>query len=221
MRTTETSEQESASPLSLHHRRLETLFDELQQQARYADQRSLCECWSRFEAAVVAHIQLEEDQILPAFRLAMPDEARLIVRDHEEIRRFLVAVGVEVELHLLRLGTTGPLIDRVRAHARREEQLMYPWAERHLPHWDRIARALAGEATEPASPALLAELQSLLDEVRVKLHLGRMDAKEAYADLGRQTQKLREDTARASKQIVQSLVARARSLSESIRDPQD
>jgi hypothetical protein len=115
-----------------HHVGIEKLLEELKEQAHSDNPRELGACWSRFEHALQMHLADEEEHILPRFAEADPVEARAILADHAEIRRLLLELGVGIDLHLLRANVADQLLDRLRAHARREDAGMYPWALRVL-----------------------------------------------------------------------------------------
>lgn len=223
MAETQTSDpQVVEEPLTRHHRELEQLFRAVAELAHGGDARSLGQLWNRFDRIVRAHIGVEEEELLPLFRVHHPDEAELIAREHVELLRLLDQIGIDVDLHLLREPIADELLERLRAHARREEVTMYPWAERSLPYWrEALTAAFDADVLEPAPKELLAELQTLLDDVRLRLHLGRMEARDAYADIARQASALGANVAQSSKSTARRLLTRLRSLSESLRDPAD
>ena len=70
---------------------------------------------------------------IPAY-VEYDSEAACAIRDeHDAIRKLLLRIGVEVELHQVRVPTLQALIDKLHAHAAREDESMYPWAQAHLP----------------------------------------------------------------------------------------
>jgi hypothetical protein len=93
----------------------------------------LCERWRSFEGQVLAHIQAEEDAILPAYAQAAPEAAAGIRADHQRLRELLARLGVEIDLHEIRLRTVKAMLESLRDHADREDRSMYPWAQRSLP----------------------------------------------------------------------------------------
>jgi hypothetical protein len=115
-----------------HHERIEELLRELRNESYGDDPRALCAAWARFDRALQAHLHDEEAYILPAFSDANPDEARALLAEHAEIRRLTVELGIHVELHAIRAQTIEQLLARLRAHAEREDAVMYRWAASHL-----------------------------------------------------------------------------------------
>ena len=75
----------------------------------------------------------EEDAILPAYTKRYPEDAQAIYRSHQELRRQLFRLGVEVELHEVRAETLEQLVQSLRSHSAHEDRGMYPWARAQLP----------------------------------------------------------------------------------------
>jgi hemerythrin-like domain-containing protein len=86
--------------------------------------------WSRFERELSSHLDLEEHEILPAFARAHLAEAQGLRDEHTAIRAALTEMGVDLDLHCLRADRVEAFIQLLRAHARREDGLLYPWASR-------------------------------------------------------------------------------------------
>jgi hemerythrin superfamily protein len=116
-----------------HHRRLERVCTDLLSRTYADDPRALCACWRQFETELLDHMRAEEDVILPAYEQVAPTEALAIRADHARIRDLVQRLGVEVDLHQIRLHTVRELLAALQAHADREDAAMYPWAEGQLP----------------------------------------------------------------------------------------
>ncbi len=187
-----------------HHRRLDALLDELRATARADDPRALCACWSRFAGELAAHLAAEEEHLIPAFAIAQPDEARALLREHAEIRKLVDELGVGVDLHLLRVPTFDRLVERLRAHARREDALFYPWMVKHV----------GGPALHPS----LAALQKLLDEVRVKMQLAGAEARSTFAGIEQEAALLRGRADQAAHAAADLLLDRLRTLAGAIAE---
>lgn len=119
--------------LADHHRRIEEACCALRACAQADEPRALVEQYRVFEQAVLDHLEAEETMILPDYAADHPEDAYAIREGHAEIRTLLFRIGVEVELHIVRLETLQGLIDKLHAHAAREDGSMYPWAQVHLP----------------------------------------------------------------------------------------
>ena len=103
--------------LRAEHVQLDQTFEALAEGFR-ADPRSagLIE-WKRFEAALLAHLNVEEDLVLPTFQRSHPIEAAQLLDEHASIRRELDELGLGVELHLISVPLIERFISKLRAHA--------------------------------------------------------------------------------------------------------
>ena len=116
--------------LSEDHQHLDRLFREIVASCQGGDYRTMRADWDRFERELSSHMDLEEREILPAFARAHPAEAQAIGDEHVLIREALTEMGVDLDLHCLRADRVERFTALLRAHARREEGLFYPWASR-------------------------------------------------------------------------------------------
>ncbi len=119
--------------LADHHRGLEAAYNALLAATYADDPRDLVARFGIFEHAILEHIHAEEEEILPAYERYAPVEARRIRDEHERIRHWLTKLGVDVDLHEIRVATMRELIAALRAHAAFEDASMYPWAQLYLP----------------------------------------------------------------------------------------
>jgi CheY-like chemotaxis protein len=113
------------STLGGHHRRLNTLLDDLWRAFECGEQVASSQLWSAFERELAAHFALEEKQIFPALTRIIPSEVTSLQYEHDELRRHSAQLGVGVELDLVRSELVAQLIAQLRAHALREEALLY------------------------------------------------------------------------------------------------
>ncbi|HEY6562503.1 MAG TPA: hemerythrin domain-containing protein [Polyangiaceae bacterium] len=134
------------------HIRLESLFRDLLNAADGIDQPTLQRVWTQFEAGLLAHLDAEEQYLLPRFEKERPDAVRTIRAEHEQIRRLVAELGVSTDLHLLRKRTAEQLIAALQEHAERETHSLYPWAEQSTdePHKVELVEALVNEAKRRA-----------------------------------------------------------------------
>lgn len=141
--------------LTEDHRRLEALFTSLLNAADGADQPTLQKIWAEFEAGLLAHLDAEEQYLLPHFEKQAPDAVREIRKEHEQIRRLITELGVRTDLHLLRKYAAEELIQTLREHAARETHSLYPWAEQSTNEQDKviIVEALVREAQRRSEAA--------------------------------------------------------------------
>ena len=66
------------------------------------------------------------------FGKSQPKAAREILDEHARIRERLVTMAIDLDLHCLKPEQVKSFVDELRAHAAREELLLYPWAARQL-----------------------------------------------------------------------------------------
>ena len=137
----------SRNLLTEHHHQLEASCCELLGCTYADDPLDLIEAYRRFEHELLEHLRVEEELLFPAYAEHAPDDARKLREEHDDLRRVLFRIGVDVELHLVRAQTVERLIAELRAHAAREDTGLYAWAATHLSAaaaeqvCDRIERA--------------------------------------------------------------------------------
>ena len=116
------------SMLSADHKHLDLLFREIVASCQAGDHHRLRADWDLFEGELTSHMDLEEREILPGFSRAHRSEAQGIRDEHAAIRAALTEMGIDLDLHCLRAERVEAFIALLRAHAGREESLLYPWA---------------------------------------------------------------------------------------------
>jgi polyisoprenoid-binding protein YceI len=135
------------------HARLERLFIALIDEAQTGEQAGLRSAWQASEMALLAHMDAEERHVVGAFGRQEPAEAEALLGEHEQIRAKLNEMAIALDLHSLRSERLVAFVAELRAHARREEALLYPWAARHLGEVarTRVEKALASARSSEAS----------------------------------------------------------------------
>jgi len=134
----------SETLLAEHHRTLDDRLNQLMTRAEGGDPGQLGSAWSAFETELTRHMDLEEVEILPAFAEDHPDEARALLAEHGALRAALNEIGMTLQLHCLRTDTIADFARRLKAHAAREDAVLYAWAHAHAGSgtWDTIKRGL-------------------------------------------------------------------------------
>ncbi len=84
------------------------------------------------EHRLANHLAFEEEVMFPRFERVDAEEVAELTREHARIRRLTEQLGVDVDLHALRLAHAEDLVTLLRAHAKREDELLYRWAEASL-----------------------------------------------------------------------------------------
>lgn len=130
--------------LADHHRTLDERLKQLLTRTRAGDARELRADWGDFDRELLRHMELEETEMLRGFASHNPDEARALLAEHCAIRNVLLDIGINLDLHSLRLETIEELARRLKAHAQREDGAFYTWASTHVPAsgWQAIKQGL-------------------------------------------------------------------------------
>lgn len=111
--------------LLAEHARLETLFEHLLD-AFAADAREDTQAyWTELEAGLERHFAAEEQLYFPKFEQVDAAETRALRAEHDRIRRQLAELGAGVDLKLVRDDVARAFIEALRAHAKREDELLY------------------------------------------------------------------------------------------------
>ncbi len=118
--------------LSHDHARIEGLFSELLGAFATGDHEAIASVWTRFDEALRAHLDAEDAHVLPLFREVNAEDAAHIEGDHAFFRSKLSELAVCTDLHVVSLPMAQEFVERLRAHAAREDALMYRWADAHL-----------------------------------------------------------------------------------------
>jgi len=143
----------SSEILSRHHEDLDRRISVLLMKADSGDNHELAGEWNRFERELLRHFELEEREVFPRFSREHFEDAAALKQEHEALRRDLLALGIRADLHFLRAEAVRAFVADLRAHAAREEELLYPWSDTNvdLATWTAIARGLRDAGQSLAS----------------------------------------------------------------------
>jgi hemerythrin-like domain-containing protein len=138
------------------HERLEQLFQDLRAAFDADAREDAARLWGELDRGLSAHMEFEERHVLPAFRSVGSSEVDALLREHDLIRRRLTELGIGVDLHTLRAEIVADFVALLRAHAHREDGLLYRWAERELPASTlaKFRPAAEGGASDPQRSAM-------------------------------------------------------------------
>jgi hypothetical protein len=189
--------------LLLEHQNVETLLDEMKLAVAHDDPRALCEAWSRFERDLGDHLRFEERELLLPFSKVDSAEAAALRAEHDHIRRLVADLGISADLHTMRAAAADELLQALRAHGKREDGKLYRWAMEHLPP-ESLAQ-LDGER-------LREEAARMVGELRLKLHLLGLEARDELAEIHAELDKLAHESADAARHRYRTLLARLRRL---------
>ncbi len=141
--STEAADDAIRAVLSQDHDRLERQFASIVAEASCDDPIALRQAWQAFESELLHHFDDLEEHVLPAFAQQKQTEARALLYEHQRIRDTLTRLGVDLDLHCLPAERVAEFVASLRAHARHEDDLLYPWAAHRL---GEAARKRAEEA---------------------------------------------------------------------------
>lgn len=125
------------------HERLYRLFDQLLTAFQAGDRASAVALWSQFETGLRNHFDFEELHLFPQLRKAHPAETAELKAEHGQLLWLLSELGVGIDLHLTRSDMVEAFVTRLRAHADREDALLYRWADTRVSFSDEPAPHVA------------------------------------------------------------------------------
>lgn len=134
------------------HEQLEALLGELITAFETGDHEIARDTFRRFEKLLLAHLEIEERQLLPELAATHAREVADLRDEHRAIRTRVEELAVGVELHQVRLSAIRTLVDDLHHHAAREDRLLYRWADRVFSEPARRAE-LESMFTRGRSPA--------------------------------------------------------------------
>jgi polyisoprenoid-binding protein YceI len=155
--------------LSEDHARLDRTFESIVGEASGGDPFDLRDEWRAFERELVGHMDAEEAHLLRLFAQDRPDEARALRSEHKALRDRLTELGMELDLHCLNPVQVRGFVEELRAHVRREEELLYPWASRELGEMAEAELRLALSGKRRELPPRSKEVEWAIDTQRSSL----------------------------------------------------
>jgi hemerythrin superfamily protein len=120
--------------LTQDHEKIDAMFDCLVACAQSDASFELQAVWIDFERALLGHMDWEEMYLLPAYEQHAPADAAAIRADHASFRSLLAQIGIDLERHNAHAQTIEEFVRRLRAHAAREERVLYPWIDQAIEH---------------------------------------------------------------------------------------
>lgn len=112
-----------------NHVRLDRLFEQLDRAVRSGELRSITRLWPDFEAELLAHLDLEERLVFPHLDRLDPAGIEQLAWEHVQIRDKVDLLSNDLESHISDLSLLLEFLELLKAHARREDLLMYRWAD--------------------------------------------------------------------------------------------
>jgi hemerythrin-like domain-containing protein len=119
------------------HQRLNQLFDQVLIAFREGEREQAAALWTQFETGLRNHFDFEELRLFPQFRKLHSEEVAQLMAEHAQILSLLSKLSMGVDLHLTRTDMVDDFIAGLRAHAVREDALLYRWARAHATNVER------------------------------------------------------------------------------------
>jgi iron-sulfur cluster repair protein YtfE (RIC family) len=116
---------------SLHadHADLRKLVEQLRDAVESTEPRVIQQAWTELESRLLAHLEGEERYLLPPLEETHRADVVRLRKEHDRIRAALSTLGVQADLHALRKTAADALLSELTAHAAREDETLYRWAE--------------------------------------------------------------------------------------------
>ncbi len=114
--------------LDQDHEELRQLLLRLTQDARDPSGNALRSTWNELERRLLAHLEAEEQYLLPLVEGSHPAQVDCTRSEHAQIRRLVSELGLAIELHAAREPMIGELIRTLDEHAEREDRTLYRFA---------------------------------------------------------------------------------------------
>ena len=115
--------------MSADHARLIASFHALTDAVESADAPSITRVRNAFERDLETHMESEDRHLFPLLEDTDATEVRRLWSEHRAIRKLVAELGVRADRHSLRTETTDDLVEKLRAHADRENELLYRRAD--------------------------------------------------------------------------------------------
>lgn len=89
--------------------------------------------WVELEEGLQNHFATEETFLFPMFRALDMREAMALQAEHQSLRETLLEIGGGVGVNLARSPMATRFAELLASHTRREEAMLYRWANANLP----------------------------------------------------------------------------------------
>lgn len=116
------------------HVRLSLLLDAVLAALRGADSGRAAEAWTRFDAALREHIEVEEQEAFAFLERSYPDQIAMLALEHTRLLALLDELSGEFVLAgSPRTRIIADLAVQLRAHTEHEEQLLQQYSSAFAP----------------------------------------------------------------------------------------
>ncbi|MCA9618283.1 MAG: hemerythrin domain-containing protein [Myxococcales bacterium] len=113
------------------HREMEAILRGVASSIRDEETSSMSDDFDLFERKLLQHLDWEEMHILPAYERIDPAGASELLAEHQRFRRTLGAIGLEIDLHIVRAERFDTFASELHAHAQHEDRMYAMLDELH------------------------------------------------------------------------------------------
>ncbi|MCU7875922.1 MAG: hemerythrin domain-containing protein [Candidatus Thiodiazotropha sp. (ex Lucinoma borealis)] len=141
-----------SKPMSLDHRHCDEIFMELEQAVVRGEWHQTEMMAGNFITAMTRHFQIEEQKLFPALeeKTSQADgPVRVMVMEHDQMRHLFNKLNdaIKQQSKETALGITETLLVTMQQHNMKEENILYPLADRFV---SNLAEEIAQSFTESA-----------------------------------------------------------------------
>lgn len=125
------------SYLSDHHKACDALLVEAEGLLAEKDWQGFSEAWLRFEHETLAHFNIEETILFPAFeaKTGMTNGPTMVMRsEHAQVKALFEQMQLAIHNQELEraIGIIESVMLLIQQHNMKEEQILYPMSDTHL-----------------------------------------------------------------------------------------
>ncbi|MCL6415826.1 hemerythrin domain-containing protein [Aestuariirhabdus sp. Z084] len=136
--------------MSCDHRHCDELFSDAENHANAGQWEQTNQAWKIFADALEAHFRIEEEILFPAFEAAsgMSGGPTAVMRmEHQQMRALLEEINTALAAQdkAQFLGGSETLMVMMQQHNMKEEQILYPMADRTLPDTEATLQQMTGQ----------------------------------------------------------------------------
>lgn len=126
--------------LGSDHEAIDDRLSDLANAVEGADFPTILQVFREVDRGLRAHMYGEEHYLFEHFEKSHPEDVRALRKDHDRFHRKLDELMIETELHTLRKERIDALVEELRAHAAKENDTLYKWADEpmHRAHRDAL-----------------------------------------------------------------------------------
>lgn len=115
--------------LGSDHEAIDQRLADLANAVEGANFPTILQVFREVDRGLRAHMYGEEKYLFPHFQELHPEDIRALSEEHDRFHRKLDELMIQTELHTLRKESIDALIAELEAHAAKENETLYAWAD--------------------------------------------------------------------------------------------